>query len=63
MARNSGSKVTKCPICGDRYKVTNWMRFGSLRRPAPRLNDGRYAMTTHELACARKRDLLTPNPG
>lgn len=51
MARPSGSKVIgPCPYCGERYRLTNFMR----RRNGNRDAQGRLLSNTHLIACHRR---------
>ena len=61
MSQPSGSKVIgPCPYCGERYKLTNWMRrqgANAIYLPA----FDRWLTDTHLIACHRKRYPLPRN--
>ena len=66
MSRQFGKWFLTCPVCGEEYVLTNWMR-----RTTAEWKDGRMAGwrsdDTHTLACERKLaaliDLEAENDG
>lgn len=61
MAQPSGSKVIgPCPYCGERYKLTNWMRRHN--NPERDEETGRFLNNTHLIACHRKRQAAVVPP-
>lgn len=57
MSRNSGSRMAgPCPYCGQRYKLTNFMR----RHDPAKDDQGRFLTDTHLRACWRKLASASP---
>lgn len=52
MSQPSGTRTSTCRYCGERYKLTNWMKRKSLRNQ--RDDKGLLLEDIHQAACWRK---------
>lgn len=57
MSGTHGNRTLTCPVCGCRYRYTNFMkRTGP---SLPKMPDGRVLTDTHQIACFKGRKTQT----